>query len=305
MIINKMGAEFLYEGITYRIGDKIIGTDESEYAGLCGTILEIRDGKEKETENEMPDIYCSFDSPVLPEDKKALEETFSSLYGAEKHLEDICLDLVIMTPSMIRSLSRPPVSIRVYVLTEEWVSESEKGRNTRVYTNLPEAKGHLNSFLADEINSGCVSDWIDKEDYMTETSALSYEGWLKGRYRECHYGISIEEMDTGLTDTVVGNVGRAYMDRSQRKDFIALTKKWKETAQMMDSQRQKLFSDPRIPERIHSKLSKNDDYWGSYWMSVSEAGHEMIAEYLVRNAHLERPIAEEVSLCSKQANQEC
>lgn len=39
MLINKPGAEFLYNGITYRIGDVIIGSDQSEYAGLIGSIL--------------------------------------------------------------------------------------------------------------------------------------------------------------------------------------------------------------------------------------------------------------------------
>lgn len=32
MLINKPGAEFLYNGITYRVGDVIIGSDQSEYA---------------------------------------------------------------------------------------------------------------------------------------------------------------------------------------------------------------------------------------------------------------------------------
>lgn len=49
MLINKPGAEFLYNGITYRVGDVIIGSDQSEYAGLIGSIFEIRDGNDKET----------------------------------------------------------------------------------------------------------------------------------------------------------------------------------------------------------------------------------------------------------------
>ena len=68
MLINKPGDEFMYDGNTYRVGDVIIGSDKSEYAGLIGSILEIRDGSDKETENDTPDIYCSFDPPVLPAD---------------------------------------------------------------------------------------------------------------------------------------------------------------------------------------------------------------------------------------------
>lgn len=84
MIINRHGAKFLYEGVTYRIGDRIIGTEESEYAGLNGVIFEIRDGEDKETDNETPDIYCSFEEPVLPSDIEELEKTFTELYQEEK-----------------------------------------------------------------------------------------------------------------------------------------------------------------------------------------------------------------------------
>ena len=101
MLINKPGAEFLYNGITYRIGDVIIGSDQSEYAGLIGSIFEIRDGSDKETENDTPDIYCSFDPPVLPTDIAKVKAVFSDLYGTQKILDDICFDMVIMAPEMI------------------------------------------------------------------------------------------------------------------------------------------------------------------------------------------------------------
>ena len=47
MIIKEYGAEFEYNGTTYVIGEPIIGTAESEYEGLFGTITEIRDGSDK------------------------------------------------------------------------------------------------------------------------------------------------------------------------------------------------------------------------------------------------------------------
>lgn len=42
MIINRIGAEFEYEGATYVIGAPIVGTTESEYEGLYGSITEIK-----------------------------------------------------------------------------------------------------------------------------------------------------------------------------------------------------------------------------------------------------------------------
>ena len=101
MLINKPGAEFLYNGITYHVGDVIIGSDQSEYAGLIGSILEIRDGDDKETENDTPDIYCSFEPPVLPADIAKVEAVFSDLYDEKKEVDDICFDMVIMAPKMI------------------------------------------------------------------------------------------------------------------------------------------------------------------------------------------------------------
>ena len=37
MLINKPGAEFLYNGITYRVGDVIIGSDQ----GAGGSFLSL------------------------------------------------------------------------------------------------------------------------------------------------------------------------------------------------------------------------------------------------------------------------
>lgn len=84
MIINQPGATFTYGGVEYVIGAPVIGTKESEYEGLYGTIIEIRDGDDKETENETPDLYCEFDPPVLPHEIKRLEEIFSDLYDEPK-----------------------------------------------------------------------------------------------------------------------------------------------------------------------------------------------------------------------------
>ena len=63
MIYNVVGQEFIYEGVTYRVGAEVVGTTESDYRGLKGFILEIRTGDDRETENETPDIHCYFDPP--------------------------------------------------------------------------------------------------------------------------------------------------------------------------------------------------------------------------------------------------
>lgn len=129
MLINKPGDEFMYDGNTYRVGDVIIGSDKSEYAGLIGSILEIRDGSDKETENDTPDIYCSFDPPVLPADIAKVEAVFSDLYGEKKKLEDICFDMVIMAPEMITIPGQSKKSIKLYILSEDWAAHGDTGHS--------------------------------------------------------------------------------------------------------------------------------------------------------------------------------
>lgn len=108
MFMNRVGAQFQCEGVTYTIGGKVCANDASDYEGLYGTITEIRDGDDRETENDTPDIYCSFMPPVLADDIKALEGRFSQLYRREMHLEDIGLDIVIMAPDMLKVLEPIP-----------------------------------------------------------------------------------------------------------------------------------------------------------------------------------------------------
>ena len=140
MLINKSGAEFLYNGITYRVGDVIIGSDQSEYAGLIGSILEIRDGNDKETENDTPDIYCSFDPPALPADIAKVEAVFSDLYDTQKTLDDICFDMVIMAPEMIIVPGQSKKSIKLYILSEDWAANGDTGHSSSIYSDPLEAE---------------------------------------------------------------------------------------------------------------------------------------------------------------------
>ena len=86
----------VYKRQVYTIGEKVFANGTSDYHGLVGHIYEIRDGEDKETENDGPDFYCSFDAPVSPDDIKRFEQYFSDLYGTKKSLEDIALDLSLI-----------------------------------------------------------------------------------------------------------------------------------------------------------------------------------------------------------------
>ena len=96
MILSKPGESIQWGNMTFTVGEQVYATNTSEYHGLIGTITEIRDGDDKDTENYLPDIYCRFQEPVLISDREELEKRFSTLYPCPKKLEDIALDMAIM-----------------------------------------------------------------------------------------------------------------------------------------------------------------------------------------------------------------
>ncbi len=107
MILRENGTRFYVEGKVLTIGGRISANGESEYEGLFGTVTEIRSGADRETENDVPDIYCDFETPVAEETLRELEERFSGLYGEAKTIDDISLDCVIMPPDMLEPLDTP------------------------------------------------------------------------------------------------------------------------------------------------------------------------------------------------------
>ena len=202
MIYNKVGEEFIYDGVIYRVGSEIVGSGESDYRGLNGFILEIRTDDDKETENETPDIHCYFDPPCLPIDIEDFEKRFSTLYGSEKKLEDIPLDYVIMAPEEIIVLSSPRKNIEVYVLEEDWAADDNYGHSTAIYADYHEAKAKLNAILQEEMNIGCLTDWLNNENYQFDTDENSYESWLDGFYDSSHYRVAITKSSVQIQPSI-------------------------------------------------------------------------------------------------------
>ena len=193
MILTKPNEEWNDNGRRFYIGQRIVGTDQSEYEGLFGTILEIRDGEDQETENETPDIYCSFDAPVMPYDVARLEQIFSDLYGEPKKLEDICLDSAIMAPEMIEPLDEDLSKVTVYVVTEDWAYQDETGFAYSVHSNLPSAIRQMRLLAAKEFNDGLIQYLQNCDDIVEESNERSYEIYVDGFYCESHYAIAIKE----------------------------------------------------------------------------------------------------------------
>lgn len=283
MIINRPGAEFEYEGVKYIIGAPIIGTHESEYEGLFGRITEIRDDEDKETENETPDLYCSFDSPIMPYEIKHLEDVFSDLYGSPKTLDDINLDMVIMAPEMVRpldDLTTERTETAIYVLTEDWAVDGNQGSNTTVYTDFEDAKRVMLQRLYAESEDGCLDRWLNKENAVVESSESSYECYLDGEYCYNHYSLKIESQKLCTSDRFIRELADIYKTSCQIEDFLSQVSDWEELNQLTDEQYNRLVHDKRIPERFQKALGNNDSYWESYWLTMSEVAHEFVRMYL-------------------------
>ena len=173
--------------------------------------------------------------------------------------------------------------IKLYILSEDWAANGGTGHSSSIYSDPLEARARLNEALGNEIDSGCLSDWINTPEYRTETSENSYEGWLDGFYCESHYAISLEERDVVLTPSIIGDVGRTYLDASRYEDFTSQVEQWEEVGELSEEEYQRYLADKRIPNMIDKGLS--DIYWECYWEAVSEAAHTLLREYLARNTH--------------------
>ena len=283
MIINRPGTIFEYDGIQYVIGESVIGTNESEYEGLFGRITEIRNGDDKETENEGPDIYCYFDPPVLPFEIKRLEEVFSDLYEQPKTLDDIALDMVIMAPEMIRpldDLSTDRTDATIYVLTEDWAVDENQGNNSAVYTDFDDAKRVMLQRLYAEVENGCIARWMSSDDAVVESSESSYECYLDGEYCCNHYSLKIETQKLCTSERFVRELADIHTASCQLEDFLSQVSDWEKLDQFTDEQYNRMIHDKRIPERFQKALGNNDSYWESYWLTMSEVAHEFVRMYL-------------------------
>lgn len=283
MILNEQGKSFEYDGITYAIGDVVIGTDASEYEGLAGTIIEIRDGEDKETENETPDIYCSFEPPLLPEDVKALEETFSDLYEEPKTIEDIILDMVIMAPEMIIPADKRSQNVRkikLYAVTEDWANDNDEyGQSATLFATKEAAMKEFKLLLATEALNGIIADIKGTYDYVEEFSSTDYECYVDGFKNSNHYCVAVEEKELFLTPSSLEQMRKFAQDITYCADFIEQIESWDEVANMSSVQYGKMITDPELTERIRKAIDMNDIYWDSYWQSISEVAHNIVREH--------------------------
>lgn len=286
MIINRAGAQFVYEGVTYTIGDKIIATDASEYKGLFGEIHEIRTGGDRETENDTPDFHCHFYPPYDPKEIAELESRFSDLYRSEKKIEDITLDEVIMAPEMIQVVSSADSihKITAFRVEESWVIKGEPGIEVTPALDKVQAKQRMAELIHTESTGGCIKEWCDDPRFEVDTSPMFYECWLQDEYCENRYKVQITPVEIRVSDELFTSIGRRYVDGILRKHFAEQIEDWEELEGLTSMQIDEMIASPNVPTRIKKQLEGNGYLIESYWESLSEAAFDLVKMYRVNHA---------------------
>ncbi len=206
MIIKQEGMRYTYNGMTYTVGSAVMATEASEYRGLYGTITEIRDGADRETENDTSDIYCCFEPPFLPKEIQELERRFTELYQSPKKLDEITLDMVIMAPEIVRVISPDPSvckTCKVYLLTMQFTTSWDSGCITELYADYDMARFAMLKGIREEQAEGCVKDWAEKDALEEECCTDFYEAWHRDEYSEKHFTASIEKLSLTLPQRII------------------------------------------------------------------------------------------------------
>lgn len=283
MIITKPGAEFLYKGETYRIGDNIVATTwSSTYAGLIGKICEIRTGKDNISPTSTPEIFCRFEIPKLSADIKEFEERISNICNTEKKIEDISLDSVVVSPEMITCPDDENTKERIFILTEEWQSDGNSGVNVKAFTDFHVAKAFLNATLAREMSDGLIAKWKDSYNFKFEEDMFDYEAWIDGYYPEHHYSLKIKEQEITVSPDFAKRIGKRYLDKRRYEDFYSFVRRWEEVEKLNGDEWQHFFSDFRIPREISKELTEK--HHDEYWSVVYDVAHKLLNEYLIKRS---------------------
>ena len=206
MIINQEVMRYTYLGMTYTVGAAVMATEASEYRGLYGTITEIRDGSDRETENDTPDIYCCFEPLLFQEEIQELEQRFTELYQSPKKLDEITLDMVIMAPEMVRVISPDPSvckTCKVYLLTMQFTTSWDSGCITELYADYDMARFVMLKGIREEQAEGCIKDWADRDALEEEYCTDFYEAWHRDEYSEKHFTASIEKLSLTLPQRII------------------------------------------------------------------------------------------------------
>lgn len=297
MILSKPGESLHWGNMIFAIGEQVYATNASEYHGLIGTITEIRDGDDRETDNYLPDIYCCFQQPILASDREELEKRFSSLYQRPKKIDEIALDMAIMGPDMLipmNVLDAQHRTITVYHIYEDWAANDDSGSSVIPTLDYDDAKRRLIKMLTEEMENGSIADHREKTGFVVEEKKDYYCCWMDGAYFEFHYKIFIKEEQAVLTDRILSQIGSEYRDAVLRDEFYQQISEWEEVSDFTGEELYELVQQPELPSALKEALDDHSCYWETYWDAISSKAYALICDFRKKLGKPERP---EVDSC--------
>ena len=272
MKYNKSGEMFFYEDKMFIVGEEVYAT-ECDYAGLLGRITKIRTGDDKDTENEGPDIYCSFYSPILKQDAALLSKM-------RLGCEDLSLDLVIMAPEMLiptREVGAGLPKMKVYAVIEDCIVDGEEHPTKRLFADPKHAEIVMRQLIHRERESGCISEWKTKRFFVEEQySEQYYTAYYKNEYCFNHYTIYVEAVELSLSVPFAEQMLPVCLGMKYREDVAEQIMPWEITEEV----RRTTINDPDLYAMVANALEKNERYQEEYAEVIAEVAHKLIKEHL-------------------------
>lgn len=271
MKYNKNGEIFFYEDKVFIVGEEVYAT-ECDYAGLLGRITEIRTGDDKDTENEGPDIYCRFYSPILKQDAALLSKM-------RLGCEDLSLDLVIMAPEMLiptREVGAGLPKMKVYAVIEDCIVDGEEHPTKRLFADPKHAEIVMRQLIHRERESGCISEWKTKHFFVEEQySEQYYTAYYKNEYCFNHYTIYVEAVELSLSVLFAEQMLPISLRLKYRADIAEQIFPWELTEEV----RRTTSNDPDLYAMVANALEKNERYQEEYAEVIAEVAHKLSSEH--------------------------
>lgn len=276
MIFTRIGSGIIYNGTLYAVGMKVAAVSESDYAGLYGVINEIRTGEDRETENDAPDIECCFDPPMLKEEVTALEARFSALYQQPKTVDELALDMVIMTPEELKPIdSLPNAAISIYVVMNEWEDDDGPGHSESYFTDYDAAKRQFNDDLLEDHTNGVYAYWHDEPDFTEESEPDFYCCKMENSHTYHHFALRIEKQQLPLSPAFTAEVAKHHASHTHLANLCSLLPKdsiLPAPAGELENLKQKLA------KALDQSEPCSDAYWETLQPLVDELKEKLNAE---------------------------
>ena len=271
MIYNQYGQMFFYEDKLFMVGEEVYSIENGLY-GLLGRISEIRTGDDRETENEGPDIYCTFRKPVLMKDKPWI----CNLPLAS---DDITFDLVIMAPEMLiptRLTNTTLPKMKVYVLIESSVVDGTKSRSIKLYADKIHAEICMRKAIEQEKEDGCLAEWIGTKLYVEESlEENSFRAYLKNEYCFNHFNIYVSEVELSLSVPFIKEMLPTCLGMKYREDIAEQIDPW----DIPKAVKRTAINDPSIYMRVQIALDGKNLCNEEYYEAISEVAHSLTKEH--------------------------